>query len=96
MAARMETQQNYLAGLRLATAKPNREDRPSQGTDLAAPSQMGGQGHKPEARRMTCAKRRLLPNGHLVERPGPVTTKALREPVFDRHSGRRRTPADAR
>ncbi|ANW02556.1 fatty acid desaturase family protein [Bradyrhizobium icense] len=30
MAARMETQPNYLAVLRLATAKPNREDRPGQ------------------------------------------------------------------
>ena len=26
----METQPNYLAVLRLATAKPNREDRPGQ------------------------------------------------------------------
>ena len=30
MAVRMETQPNYLAVLRLATAKPNREDRPGQ------------------------------------------------------------------
>jgi fatty acid desaturase len=30
MAGRMETQPNYLAVLRLATAKPNREDRPGQ------------------------------------------------------------------
>ena len=30
MAARMETQPNYLAVLRLATAKPNRDDRPGQ------------------------------------------------------------------
>jgi len=30
MAGRMETQPNYLAVLRLATAKPNRDDRPGQ------------------------------------------------------------------
>jgi fatty acid desaturase len=30
MAARMETQPNYLAVLRLATARPNRDDRPGQ------------------------------------------------------------------
>jgi fatty acid desaturase len=30
LAGRMETQPNYLAVLRLATGKPNREDRPGQ------------------------------------------------------------------
>jgi len=30
MAGRMETQPNYLSVLRLATGKPNREDRPGQ------------------------------------------------------------------
>jgi len=30
MAGRLEIQPNYLAVLRLATAKPNREDRPGQ------------------------------------------------------------------
>jgi hypothetical protein len=43
MAGRMETQPSYLSVLRLATAKPNREDRPGQLVSSQRRARAGGE-----------------------------------------------------